>query len=155
MALGKIPHPIKSLKHINDISNSNIACNADGLLSRKEVDAPVAWVRSINRGFHHRNLRLLTDFCCRYYGILPDEIWLIIIKKLKFDDVFACSLVSKRFFGITISCKKFVDCMRMSKFLFGFDPDYFDFLSNEIRLLEEQSLKILKKTSSVTLFLVL
>ena len=45
--------------------------------------------------------------------------------------------------------------MRMSKFLFGFDPDYFDFLSNEIRLLEEQSLKILKKTSSVTLFLVL
>ena len=86
---------------------------------------------------------------------LPDEIWLIIIKKLKFDDVFACSLVSKRFFGITISCKKFVDCMRMSKFLFGFDPDYFDFLSNEIRLLEEQSLKILKKTSSVTLFLVL
>ena len=52
-----------------------------------------------------------------------------------FDDVFACSLVSKRLFGITRSCKKFADCMRMSKFVFGFDPDYFDLLSNEIKAL--------------------
>ena len=33
---------IKCLKHMNDISNSNIVRNADGLFSRKEVDAPVA-----------------------------------------------------------------------------------------------------------------
>ena len=52
-----------------------------------------------------------------------------------FDDVFACSLVSKRLFGITRSCKKFADCMRMSKFVFGFDPDYFDLLSNETKAL--------------------
>ena len=35
---------IKYLKHVNDTSNSNIVCNADGLLSRKEVIDPVAWV---------------------------------------------------------------------------------------------------------------
>ena len=36
---------IKYLKHVNDTSNSNIVCNADGLLSRKEVNDLVAWVR--------------------------------------------------------------------------------------------------------------
>ena len=35
---------IKCLKHMNDISSSNIIRNADGWLSRREVDAPVAWV---------------------------------------------------------------------------------------------------------------
>ena len=33
----------KSLKYINNISNSNIAQNA-GLLSRKEVEVPVDWI---------------------------------------------------------------------------------------------------------------
>ena len=35
---------IKCLKNMNDVSNSNIVRNADGLLSRKEFDVPVAWV---------------------------------------------------------------------------------------------------------------
>ena len=34
---------VKSLKHINNISNSNIVQNAD-LLSRKEVEVPVDWI---------------------------------------------------------------------------------------------------------------
>ena len=33
---------IKYLKHLNDISNSNIVRSANRLLSQKEVDAPVA-----------------------------------------------------------------------------------------------------------------
>ena len=32
---------IKCLKYMNDISNSNLTRNADGVLSRKEVDLPV------------------------------------------------------------------------------------------------------------------
>ena len=44
---------IKCLKHMNDISNSNIIHNADGLLSRSEVDAPAAWV-----GEHKQRLPL-------------------------------------------------------------------------------------------------
>ena len=35
---------IKSLKHMNDISNSNIVRNADELLLRKEFAALVAWI---------------------------------------------------------------------------------------------------------------
>ena len=35
---------INCLKHMNNICNSNIVRNAEGLLSRKEVDATVAWV---------------------------------------------------------------------------------------------------------------
>ena len=35
---------VKCLKHINNISNSNIVCNADGVLSRREVDVPVDWI---------------------------------------------------------------------------------------------------------------
>lgn len=36
---------VKYLKHINDISNSNIVRNSDGVLSRREVDVPVDWIR--------------------------------------------------------------------------------------------------------------
>ena len=36
---------VKCLKQINNISNSNIVCNADGVLSRREVDVPVDWIR--------------------------------------------------------------------------------------------------------------
>ena len=32
---------IKCLRHINDISNSNVVRNADDLLSRREVEVPV------------------------------------------------------------------------------------------------------------------
>ena len=31
---------VKCLKHLNDVSNSNIVRNADGLLARKEVEVP-------------------------------------------------------------------------------------------------------------------
>ena len=79
---------------------------------------------SINRGFYLRNLRFLTDFCCRYYVIFTWRDLGGYNLKLKFDNVFSRSLVSKRSFGITRSFKKFVDCMRMSNFVFGFDPDY-------------------------------
>ena len=35
---------IKCLRHINDISNSNVVRNADDLLSRREVEVPVDWI---------------------------------------------------------------------------------------------------------------
>ena len=35
---------VKCLRHINDISNSNVVRNADGLLCRKEVEVPVDWI---------------------------------------------------------------------------------------------------------------
>ena len=40
----------------------------DCYLKRKSM---LQWPRSgsIKRGFHHRNVRFLTDFCCRYYCI--------------------------------------------------------------------------------------
>ena len=35
---------VKCLKHINDISNSDIVRKANGVLSRREVDVPVDWI---------------------------------------------------------------------------------------------------------------
>ena len=35
---------VKCLKHINDISNSNIVRNRNGVLSRREDDVPVDWI---------------------------------------------------------------------------------------------------------------
>ena len=35
---------VKCLRHINDISNSNVVRNADDLLSRREVEVPVDWI---------------------------------------------------------------------------------------------------------------
>ena len=76
---------------------------------------------------------------------LPDEIWLLILKKLKFIGVFTCSLLSKRFCCLSRSERDFVDCMRVSKFVFGFDPDYFDFLSDEIKELGKTVRKKIEK----------
>ena len=35
---------IKCLKYMNDISNSNLTRNADGVLSCREIDTPVDWI---------------------------------------------------------------------------------------------------------------
>ena len=35
---------VKCLKYMNGLSNINIVCNADYLLSRKEVEVPVDWI---------------------------------------------------------------------------------------------------------------
>ena len=35
---------VKCLKHINDICNSNIVRNADGVFSWKNDDVPVDWI---------------------------------------------------------------------------------------------------------------
>ena len=55
---------INCLKHMNDISNSNIVRNADGLFSRKEVDAPVAWV------VEHKQRLLPQKFQVSYWFLL-------------------------------------------------------------------------------------
>ena len=56
-------------------------------------------------------------------------------KKLKLEDVFNCSITSKRFFELARSHKKFVNCMSIAKHIFSFDPDYFDFSSDEMKAL--------------------
>ena len=55
---------INCLKHMNDISNSNIVRNAYGLFSRKEVDAPVAWV------VEHKQRLLPQKFQVSYWFLL-------------------------------------------------------------------------------------
>ena len=35
---------IQCLRHINDVSNSNLVRNADTFLSQKEVEVPVIWI---------------------------------------------------------------------------------------------------------------
>ena len=35
---------VKYLKHINEISNSNLICNADSLLSQREIEVPIDWI---------------------------------------------------------------------------------------------------------------
>ena len=40
---------IQCLRHINDISNSNLVRNADAFLSQKEVEVTVDWIRDSKR----------------------------------------------------------------------------------------------------------
>ena len=35
---------VKCLRHINNIYNNNVVRNADGLLSRREVEVPADWI---------------------------------------------------------------------------------------------------------------
>ena len=51
---------VKCLKHMNDVSNSNIIRNATGQLSRKEV--PVDWIVRTKYVFHHRILKSPVNF---------------------------------------------------------------------------------------------
>ena len=86
-------------------------------------------------------------------GTAFDPSKLLIIKKLKFEDVFNCSIFSKRSFELTRSHKKFVNCMRISKHIFSFDPDYFHFLSDKMktpgRIICEKLGQSIKKCSYV------
>ena len=56
---------VKRLKHMNDISNSNIVRDGNGLLSKKEVEVPVDWIGEKKNGFHLRNLKSPINFCFR------------------------------------------------------------------------------------------
>ena len=56
---------VKRLKHTNDISNSNIVRDGNGLLSKKEVEVPVDWIGEKKNGFHLRNLKSPINFCFR------------------------------------------------------------------------------------------
>ena len=56
----------KSLKHINNISNSNIVQNAD-LLSRKEVEVPVDWTGENKKSVPPQKCKVdYWLFCFRY-----------------------------------------------------------------------------------------
>ena len=56
---------VKCLRHMNDISNSNIVHNAGGLLSRREVELLLIALERIKNVFFHKNLKLPIDFCFR------------------------------------------------------------------------------------------
>ena len=56
-------------------------------------------------------------------------------ENLRFLDLFTFSVISKRFYHISWSRKKFVSAMRISKHIFGFDDGYFKFLCSEMSLL--------------------
>lgn len=50
------------LRHISDVSNSDIVRSADGLLSRREVDVPVDWVGEKENVWSLNNLKFLIKF---------------------------------------------------------------------------------------------
>ena len=56
---------------------------------------------------------------------------------MKLSDIFNFSIVSKRFYQITRSHKKFCKAIRISKYIVGFDEDYFDFLQDELQTLDK------------------
>ena len=92
---------VKSLKHINNISNSNIVQNVD-LLSRKEVEVPVDWIGGNKKSVPPQKFKVdywlffVLDIHCK----LPDEILVFDIKKMKLCDLFILSMVSKKIYHI-------------------------------------------------------
>ena len=65
---------------------------------------------------------------------LVDEVWLIIVKKLKFSEVLIFPLCQKDY-QVTILQKKFVNAMRISEHIVSFDEDFFQFLQDELKSL--------------------
>ena len=56
---------VKCLKHMNDMSNSNIVRNADSLLSRKEVEVPVDWIGENKKRVPPQKFKVSIGFCFR------------------------------------------------------------------------------------------
>ena len=63
---------------------------------------------------------------------LSTEIKILIIERMNHIDVFNLSFVSKHFYQLCHSNKKFDQKMLMSKYMISFDTDFFDFLSVEL-----------------------
>ena len=104
----------------------------DFFLERHLTSLSTGSVRT-SRDFHHKSLRFLIDFFLEIFVDLPDEVWLIIVKKMELIDIFNFSILSKRFYCISRNYKFFVDSMRVSKHIFGFDAEYQNFLSEELQ----------------------
>ena len=51
---------------------------------------------------------------------------------MKFTDLFNFSIVYKRFYYVSRADKKFVSATGFSKRIVNFDPDYFEFLQDEL-----------------------
>ena len=69
---------------------------------------------------------------------MPDEVWCIISKKLKFADLFNSSIVSKRFYSVSSCNKKFVTTLTLSKRIIDFDPWYSEFLQDQLKWLGKE-----------------
>ena len=63
---------------------------------------------------------------------MPDEVCLIIFKKVKFVDLVNVSATCKRFFMILTSHKEFKQTVTISKRIFNFDDRYAEFLQDKM-----------------------
>ena len=71
-------------------------------------------------------------------SIIPNEIWFLIAKSLRYIDVLSLSLTSKRFHQVCLSFDKYKKKLRLSKQLVGYDVDVlFDFFNETIKNLLE------------------
>ena len=75
---------IKGLKYMNDISNSNLARNADGILSRTEVNIPIDWRDENSQRIPSQELKTSHEYFSDAY--LPNEVWFETVKRLAFID---------------------------------------------------------------------
>ena len=55
---------VKCLKHINDISSSNIVRNGNVFSPGEKIMFQLTGLVRISRGFHHKILTSLTDIFC-------------------------------------------------------------------------------------------
>ena len=124
---------IKGLKYMNDISNSNLARNADGILSRTEVNIPIDWRDENSQRIPSQELKTSHKYFSDAY--LPNEVWFETVKRLAFIDAINFSVATEKFYQIVWENKKYKKVMWLSKFLVNFDEDYFEFIENNLKLL--------------------
>ena len=71
---------------------------------------------------------------------LPNEIWCLILRKLKYIDVLNLSLVSKKFHELCVSDKEYIKRLRLSKQIISYDADlWFEFLNQTFNYLSEDT----------------
>ena len=140
----------KCLEHINNISNSNLIRNADGLVSRRKVDVPVDWVGGNKVRSTPAKFKVSYWFLFRFIAWFTEQGHSLYCKKIEVDWLFYISITSKMFYLVCRAYEEFVWKMRLPKHIFG-ESDYQEFLLTEllqlsIEILDEFS-PLIKKTA--------
>ena len=88
----------KCLKCLNDISNSNLTRNANGVFSRREVDIPVDWIGENSQSIPQQKCKTSYKHFSDVY--LPNEVGFEIVKRLAFIEAINFSMILKIFYQI-------------------------------------------------------
>ena len=109
---------VEMLKKIADMSNVNLVKNTDDLLSKKNADVSVEWIRKTKTASKQIQNIQLSFFQFLKIKLIP-EVWSLIFSFLSYDDLIGASAVCKCFYYLSQNNDGFVKKLSDLRALFS------------------------------------